>query len=94
MNGNGMDMATEQISKNDKLTQSVIGDEYVTPECLAKDLGRSVRTLDRWDLLRIGPPRTRVGRMILYRREAVLEWLRSRETRTPQRDAKRRRRTA
>ena len=37
-------------------------EEFLTPEELATELGRNKRTLDRWDALGIGPPRTRVGR--------------------------------
>jgi predicted DNA-binding transcriptional regulator AlpA len=39
----------------------------------------SERTLDRWHLLRIGPPRIKIGNRILYRTDAVLAWLRSHE---------------
>ncbi len=75
-----MSLVMEQIGKSDGMAdQSIIGAEYMTPESLAKDLGRSVRTLDRWHALRIGPPRVTIGRVILYRRAAILEWLRARE---------------
>jgi hypothetical protein len=49
--------------------------EFMTMEELAAELGRNKRTLDRWDALGIGPPRTRVGRTILYRRSSVQKWL-------------------
>ncbi len=49
--------------------------EYIPKPDLAKQLGRSGRTLDRWDRLNIGPPRTIIGRRTLYRRKAVEEWL-------------------
>ncbi|MCI0724913.1 MAG: hypothetical protein L0338_39010 [Acidobacteria bacterium] len=52
---------------------------YVTPAQLARLLRRSRRTLDRWHALRIGPPRVQVGRLILYRRDPVEQWLGSRE---------------
>lgn len=52
---------------------------YLTKTQLAAQLGRSVRTLDRMASSGDGPPRTKIGRTTLYRREAVLEWLRSRE---------------
>ena len=79
-----MEMQTvEQTSgnKNDAMAVpcSIIGDEYMTREALAKDLGVSVRTIDRWHILRVGPPRTQLQKVILYRRESVLGWLRSRE---------------
>jgi len=49
--------------------------EFMTVEELAAELGRNKRTLDRWDALGIGPPRTRVGRAVLYRRSSVQKWL-------------------
>jgi len=49
--------------------------EFLTLEALAAELRRNKRTLDRWDVLGIGPPRTRVGRRVLYRRASVERWL-------------------
>jgi DNA-binding transcriptional MerR regulator len=49
--------------------------EFMTIEELAAELGRNKRTLDRWDALGIGPPRTRMGRTVLYRRSSVQKWL-------------------
>jgi predicted DNA-binding transcriptional regulator AlpA len=62
----------------DTAASSVLSD-YLTKTQLAEQLGRSVRTLDRMALSGVGPPRTKIGRTTLYRRQAVLEWLRSRE---------------
>jgi excisionase family DNA binding protein len=53
--------------------------EFMTTEELAAALGRNKRTLDRWDALGIGPPRTRVGRTVLYRRSSVDKWLAAQE---------------
>jgi hypothetical protein len=52
---------------------------FLTKEALAAELGRNPRTLDRWDVLGIGPPRTFVGRKILYRRVSVQRWLEAQE---------------
>ena len=52
---------------------------YLTKPELAKELNKSIRTLDRLERQRIGPPRTRIGRSILYRLEGVREWLQSQE---------------
>ncbi len=49
--------------------------EFLTKEELAEQLQRNPRTLDRWAVLGIGPPRTYVGRKVLYRRASVLKWL-------------------
>ena len=54
--------------------------EYLTQSQLAAELGRSVRTLDRWALTGNGPPRTRIGRLTLYRRGGVIDWLKNLET--------------
>jgi hypothetical protein len=49
--------------------------EFLTKEELAVELRRNPRTLDRWDVLGVGPPRTHVGRQVLYRRTSVEKWL-------------------
>jgi predicted DNA-binding transcriptional regulator AlpA len=59
--------------------------DYLTKRDLAEQLGRSVRTVDRMALNGDGPPPTPIGRTTLYRRDAVLEWLREREIRRPAR---------
>jgi hypothetical protein len=53
--------------------------EFVTREELADDLGKHPRTLDRWNALGIGPPRTKIGRNVLYRRSSIQKWLIARE---------------
>ena len=54
-------------------------EDFLTRDELASELRRSPRTLDRWDVLGIGPPRTLVGRKILYRRASVQRWLAAQE---------------
>jgi hypothetical protein len=54
--------------------------DFLTKEALAAELGRNPRTLDRWEVLGIGPPRTLVGRKILYRRMSVQRWLAAQES--------------
>jgi hypothetical protein len=49
--------------------------EFLTKEELAAELHRNPRTLDRWDVLGAGPPRTIIGRKVLYRRASVQKWL-------------------
>jgi hypothetical protein len=48
---------------------------------LAGELHVTTRTLRRWAVLRVGPPRIAVGRRILYRKASVIEWLLAREQR-------------
>lgn len=57
-------------------------DEYLTKSELAAQLKRSVRSVDRWALMGEGPPFIRIGRRSLYRRGAVVEWLRELENKT------------
>jgi len=56
-------------------------EDFLTRDELASELMRSPRTLDRWEVLGIGPPRTFVGRKILYRRMSVRQWLAAQESR-------------
>jgi hypothetical protein len=63
---------------------------FITPDDLATQLHISRRTLDRWHARRIGPARCTVGRLILYRADAVRDWLVKQESPAPERDARRR----
>jgi predicted DNA-binding transcriptional regulator AlpA len=54
-------------------------DGYLRREELARQLGVSARTIDRWQSLRCGPQRVAVGRTILYSLDSVRQWLESRE---------------
>ena len=55
--------------------------EFLTKEELAAELRRNPRTLDRWQVRGVGPPRTRVRRQVLYRRASVERWLAAQEQR-------------
>ncbi len=57
----------------------LLGDEFLTPDSLARELGISSRTLARWHTERVAPPRITIGRTVLYRRSSVRQWLESRE---------------
>jgi predicted DNA-binding transcriptional regulator AlpA len=61
------------------MAHTVLGGEYLTRSELAAELGVSERSLWRWDNARVGPPRTTLGRRIVYRRGGVTQWLRGRE---------------
>jgi hypothetical protein len=56
------------------VSESILS-EFLTKEELAAELCRNPRTLDRWNVLGMGPPRTHVGRKVLYRRASVQKWL-------------------
>ena len=55
---------------------------YVSAERVASMLGVSVRTLSRWDTTGIGPPKIKVGKLILFDLGKLTEWLASREIQT------------
>ena len=69
----------ELATNNTEQAAPLLGTEYLTPDGLARELHVSDRTLARWHVERVGPPRVVIGRTILYRRESVLAWLASRE---------------
>jgi phage terminase Nu1 subunit (DNA packaging protein) len=55
------------------------GEVLLTRKAAAEMLDTTVRTLDRWDRLGIGPPRVKVGSagqgLVRYRRESIMAWL-------------------
>lgn len=62
------------------MSHQILNGEYLTRAELAAELNLSERTLWRWDAARTGPPRTMLGRRVVYRRDGVREWLLGRET--------------
>ncbi|MFA9229889.1 MAG: helix-turn-helix domain-containing protein [Microgenomates group bacterium] len=58
----------------------MISATHMKPTDVARHLGVSLRTLNRWHALRVGPPRAKVGRTVLYRIEAVETWLSQNES--------------
>ena len=71
--------STPNSDPQDKPIARLVLEGYLRREELAEQFGLSPRTIDRWEALRKGPPRVCVGRTILYRIDAVCEWLVSRE---------------
>jgi excisionase family DNA binding protein len=55
--------------------------DYFTPKEAAAELKVTDRTLDRWQRLGEGPPITKLGRRVLYRRSSLQAWLCGREQR-------------
>ncbi len=55
-------------------------DNNLSPGDVAAQIGVSLRTLNRWHALRVGPPRCKVGRKVLYRQAAINNWLEANET--------------
>jgi hypothetical protein len=54
-------------------------EDYQTKSEFAAEMNKTERTLDRWDRLGIGPPRTIIGRTVLYRRTSTQKWLAAQE---------------
>ncbi len=59
--------------------QTEILKDYISRDQLAEQIGKSVKTLVRWELDGRGPPVTRIGRDVLYFKPSVEKWLRSQE---------------
>jgi hypothetical protein len=57
----------------------IAGRRYVTADRLAAMLRVTVRTLGRWDAARIGPPKIKVGKLVLFDIAKVPDWLATRE---------------
>ena len=85
-----LDRVSEKPNKQHRrIGEDLLGD-YYEEITLATQLGVTTRTLRRWHNERIGPARTTFGgRKILYRKEAVFQWLLEREQRPLQRRARR-----
>ena len=62
------------------VTERLLAD-FLTQDEAAAELKVCERTLDRWRKLDDGPPITKLGRRILYRRSSLEAWLRGREYR-------------
>ena len=58
----------------------IAGRRYVTAPRLATTFNVTLRTLNRWDAARVGPPKIKIGKLILFDLAKVTEWLASRET--------------
>lgn len=54
----------------------------LTPEEVAAMAGVDPETVKNWRIARTGPPYTKMGKAVLYRREAILRWLAANETET------------
>ena len=68
--------------------------EYVTEADMALVLDRDTNTLRRWAVNRQGPPRTAMGRSVVYRVGAFRQWLLNQERDFAAEKAKRQSRAA
>lgn len=54
-------------------------DEFLSKMETAKVVKKAEATLDRWHRERVRPPRTKIGRTVLYRRESLRAWMLAQE---------------
>ena len=71
-------MSTQPLSNPDQRSPLLSG--MYTRQQLAAELGFTCDTLCRWEARQIGPPCTRIGRRVLYRRDEVEVWILEQET--------------
>jgi len=64
------------------MTMSELLKDYFERPALAAEIGYTEKTLIRWELDGKGPPVTRIGRQVLYRKSSVEKWLLAQEKRT------------
>jgi predicted DNA-binding transcriptional regulator AlpA len=79
-------MSKQQVEKSttDHAVQNIPGKplaDFLTQDEAAAELKICERTLDRWRRLGEGPPVTKLGRRVLYRRSSLQAWLRACEHR-------------
>ena len=54
-------------------------DNYVSRKEFARQVGKDERTVIRWELQRLAPTRTKIGRSVYYSRAAIERWLKQKE---------------
>jgi len=69
----------EEAGEAQQNTSDTVLADFLTQEKAAAELKICERTLDRWRRLGEGPPITKLGRRVLYRRSSLQAWLRTRE---------------
>ena len=74
----------ERTAMNFGIQSTDVISDLIDREDAARLLGVAARTLDRWHIERVGPPRVQLGRKVRYRRSSLESWVRSREVAAPQ----------
>jgi hypothetical protein len=73
-----------QLAEVDRLKEvrksepAILGDYLTAAECAA-ELNVAPITLSRWRMAKIGPPVTKIGRKVFYKRSSVRQWVASQE---------------
>ena len=68
-----------QSQNEPEISATALLSGWISRKDLADALSVTVDTLGRWEARRFGPPCVRAGRMVLYRRRAVQDWLAAQE---------------
>jgi Helix-turn-helix domain len=68
-------METTAVNVSEPSTGRQLLSVFFTQAELARELGVTRKTLDRWKLEGKGPSITKIGRKILYSRKGVASWL-------------------
>jgi hypothetical protein len=71
-----VELTADQATQN--ISETLLAD-FLTHDEAAAELKICERTLDRWRRLGEGPPITKLGRRLLYRRSSLQTWLHRRE---------------
>jgi hypothetical protein len=66
------------------------GTRYGNTKRVAEIFDKSDRTIARWVALRIGPPRIKIGKLILFNLDRLPDWLAEHEEERPIRRSRRR----
>ncbi|MGI8568795.1 MAG: DNA-binding protein [Methylocella sp.] len=64
---------------------------FLTELEFAHQIGRGIRTVQRWRQLRIGPPVTKIGKSTYIRVDSAKQWLQAQERETVRAPKKHRR---
>jgi hypothetical protein len=60
-------------------SEPAILNDYLTAAECAAELNVSAMTLSRWRMAKSGPPVTKIGRKVFYKRPSVRSWVASQE---------------
>jgi hypothetical protein len=72
-------MSTKIYGKQRRAPRTGVLANYFDRREAGEQLGRTPRTLIRWEKMREGPPVTRIGREPFYHRDSFAEWVRAQE---------------
>jgi len=67
--------------RNDQASQAASNpfEEIIDLQAFCAKFQITERTAHRWQALKTGPARIKIGRKLFYRKSAIAEWLRKRE---------------